>query len=160
HDHHLIHRDIKPSNLLLTAHGQVKVGDFGLARLSCSRLTAPQAILGSLQFMAPEQSYDSSAVGGAADIYGLGATLFWLLTGTPPYPPGRTMAAALRALQHKRPRPLRTFCPEAPAELEALIGRMLERDPSQRPRIPLAVMNALTPFAAPAVTSMTGSLWS
>jgi response regulator RpfG family c-di-GMP phosphodiesterase/serine/threonine protein kinase len=161
HDHHLIHRDIKPSNLLLTSQCQVKVADFGLARQFCSRLTEPQALLGSVLFMAPEQSQDASAVGAAADIYGLGATLFWLLTGEPPYPPARTMAAALRALQQECPRRLRALRPDAPVELETLIERMLERDPTQRPALPLTVLNALAAFAAPGVSAaLAGSLWS
>jgi response regulator RpfG family c-di-GMP phosphodiesterase len=150
HDHHLIHRDVKPSNLLLTADGQVKVVDFGLARQFTSNLTEPKALLGSIEFMAPEQSRDPSAVSAQADIYGLGATLFWLLTGELPYPPKRTIAEALRALQQERPRRLRTLRPEAPPELESLIDRMLDRDPSQRPAMPVAVMNALHRFAAPA----------
>src|SRR5439155_2677727 len=81
HDHHLIHRDLKPSNLLLTADGQVKLVDFGLARQFHSNLTDPSCLLGSVEFMAPEQSIDPSAVEGKADIYGLGATLFWMITG-------------------------------------------------------------------------------
>jgi response regulator RpfG family c-di-GMP phosphodiesterase len=149
HDHHLIHRDVKPSNLLLTADGQVKMVDFGLARQFTSSLTEPKALLGSIEFMSPEQSRDPSAVSAQTDIYGLGATLFWLLTGELPYPPKRSIAEALRALQQERPRRLRTLRPDAPPELESLIDRMLDRDPSQRPAMPVAVMNALYRFAAP-----------
>jgi response regulator RpfG family c-di-GMP phosphodiesterase/serine/threonine protein kinase len=146
HDHHVIHRDVKPSNLLLSALGQVKVVDFGLVRQFSSTLTDHRSLLGSIEFMAPEQSHDPSAVRAAADIYGLGATLFWLLTGEPPYPATRQMSAALRALQQEPPRRLRTFCPDAPAELEALLDQMMARDPSRRPAMPLAVVNALMPF--------------
>jgi response regulator RpfG family c-di-GMP phosphodiesterase/serine/threonine protein kinase len=147
HDHHLIHRDIKPSNILLTTGGQVKVVDFGLARQFCSKLTDPRALLGSVEFMAPEQSYDPSSVGGEADIYGLGATLFWLLTGEAPFRHMRSVGAALRALQQEPPRRLRQLRPEASEELDALVDRMLARDPRQRPTLPLAVMNALAPYA-------------
>jgi response regulator RpfG family c-di-GMP phosphodiesterase/serine/threonine protein kinase len=146
HDHHLVHRDLKPSNLLLTPLGQVKLVDFGLARQFCSRLTDPRALLGSVEFMPPEQSHDPSMVGRAADIYGLGATLFWLLTGEPPYPFVSSVGAALRALQHEPPRKLRALRPEAPEALETLLSQMLERDPAQRPETPVAVMNSLTPF--------------
>src|SRR5262249_41587975 len=117
HDHHLIHRDVKPSNLLLTqapegqSAGQVKVGDFGLCRQFCSRLTDPRALLGSVDFISPEQSHDPSAVGAEADIYGLGATLFWLLTGEPPYPRAATLSAALRQLQNNPPRRVRELRP-------------------------------------------------
>jgi response regulator RpfG family c-di-GMP phosphodiesterase/tRNA A-37 threonylcarbamoyl transferase component Bud32 len=146
HDSHLVHRDIKPSNILLTSTGQTKLVDFGLARQFCSRLTDPRALLGSLEFMPPEQSHDPSAVGKEADIYGLGATLFWLLTGQPPYPLVRHVGAALRALQKQAPRRLRELRPDAPEALDNLIAQMMDRNPSARPATPLAVMNALMPF--------------
>jgi response regulator RpfG family c-di-GMP phosphodiesterase len=149
HDRHLIHRDIKPSNLLLTAAGQVKVVDFGLARQFCSRLTDPRALLGSVEFMAPEQSHDPSAVGKEADIYGLGATLFWLLTGQAPYPFNPSVSAALRALQQDEPRRLRDLRPDVPEELDALVARLLDRNPARRPLLPVAVAHALTPFVLP-----------
>jgi response regulator RpfG family c-di-GMP phosphodiesterase/serine/threonine protein kinase len=148
HDRHLIHRDVKPSNLLLTEQGQVKVMDFGLARKFCSRLTDPRALLGTLEFMAPEQSCDASMVDGRADIYGLGATLFYLLTGELPYPRARSIAEALRMLQRDRPRQLRALRPEVPEELEVLVDRMLDRDPNRRPALPIAVMNALLPHSS------------
>src|SRR5262249_43489908 len=69
HDHHLIHRDIKPSNLLLTDRLQVKLVDFGLAHQFTSQLTEPRALLGTLEYMSPEQSRDASSVGPSADIY-------------------------------------------------------------------------------------------
>jgi response regulator RpfG family c-di-GMP phosphodiesterase/serine/threonine protein kinase len=146
HDRHLVHRDLKPSNILLTSTGQAKLVDFGLARQFCSKLTDPRALLGSLEFMPPEQSHDPSSVGKEADIYGLGATLFWLIAGEPPYPIVRNVGAALRALQEQPPRRLRALRPDAPAELDALLAQMMERNPARRPASPLAVMNALMPF--------------
>ncbi len=113
HDRHLIHRDIKPSNILVTRMGQVKVVDFGLARRFTSKLTDPRVLLGSVEFMPPEQSHDPSSVGKEADIYGLGATLFWLLTGETPYPFLRHVGAALRRLQTESPRRLRQLLPSA-----------------------------------------------
>ena len=133
HQHHLIHRDIKPSNLLLTQKGQVKIVDFGLVRQLCSRLTSPRVLLGTVDFMAPEQSCDPSLVNTPADIYGLGATLFWLLTGEPPHRPSPNLAAALRTLQQEPPRRLRSLRPDAPKALEALVDRMLDREPGRRP---------------------------
>jgi putative two-component system response regulator len=146
HDRHLIHRDIKPSNILLTRFGQAKLVDFGLARRFSSKLTDPRALLGSLEFMAPEQSHDPSAVGKEADVYGLGATLFWLLTGETPYPSSRHVGPALRMLQTQQPRHLRDLAPDAPPALDALMDRLLDRDPTRRPAQPFNVMNALTPF--------------
>jgi len=142
HDHHLIHRDIKPSNLLRTQAGQVKVVDFGLARQFCSRLTDPRALLGSVEFMAPEQSHDPSAVGKEADTYGLGATLFFLLTGEAPYPYLQNVGPALRQLQDQEPRRLQELRPDAPAELDQLVAQMLERSPARRPSL-LTVVEAL-----------------
>ncbi|HKB37959.1 MAG TPA: protein kinase [Gemmataceae bacterium] len=154
HDMHVVHRDIKPSNLLLDGHGHVKLVDFGLVRQFCSQLTDPRALLGSVEFMAPEQSFDPSGVGPEADIYGLGSTLFWLLTGEAPYPFMRNVGSALRVLQRETPRRLRDLRPDAPEELDNLIARMLNRDPAQRPSPPLAVSTALAPFTvAPTNTS-------
>jgi response regulator RpfG family c-di-GMP phosphodiesterase len=146
HDRHLIHRDLKPSNLLLAKNGQVKLVDFGLARQFSSRLTDPRSLLGSVEFMAPEQSHDPSSVGKEADIYGLGATLFWLLTGQPPYPFCKSVGAVLRKLQQEPPRHVRDLKPDAPKALDELVDRMLDRDPSRRPPSPLDVMHVLTPF--------------
>jgi response regulator RpfG family c-di-GMP phosphodiesterase/serine/threonine protein kinase len=147
HDRHLIHRDIKPSNLLLAdATGQVKLVDFGLVRQFVSRLTDPRALLGSVEFMPPEQSHDPSTVGREADIYGLGATMFWVLTGEGPYPATANLSDALRQLQERPPRRLREVRPDVPLALDDLVAQMLERCPTGRPASALAVMNALRPF--------------
>jgi serine/threonine protein kinase len=146
HDHHLIHRDIKPSNLLLSAQKQVKVTDFGLVRQFSSRLTSHHNLLGTLDYMAPEQSSDPSLVDGRADIYGLGATLFWLMTGELPYPPARSLREALRFLQSGKPRRIKHLRSGTPPELDALIDRMLSLDPAARPALPLNIMNELLPF--------------
>ena len=147
HDRHLIHRDVKPSNLLLDEQNQVKLVDFGLVRQFCSQLTDHRSLLGTPDFMAPEQAGDPSTVDGRADIYGLGATLFWLLTGQMPFKRARSVAEALQMLQCGSPRRLRALKPDAPVQLEAIIDSMLARDPDQRPNQPLAVMSALLPFA-------------
>ncbi|MBV9124929.1 MAG: serine/threonine protein kinase [Planctomycetes bacterium] len=152
HDRKLIHRDIKPSNLLLTTQGQVKVVDFGLVRQFSSRLTNPKVLLGTIEFMAPEQSNDPTRVGIQADIYGLGASLFWVLTGQPPHPTAPTLAAALTALQDEPARRLRDLRPDIPEELDHLVSRMLDRDPGRRPSRAAAVKNALLRFAVPAVS--------
>jgi response regulator RpfG family c-di-GMP phosphodiesterase len=146
HDRHLVHRDIKPSNILLGAGGVAKLVDFGLARQFCSKLTDPRALLGSLEFMPPEQSHDPSAVGKPADIYGLGATLFWVLTGELPYAFENNLSKALARLREEPPRRLRDFKPDAPPALDLLLARLLARDPAARPPSPLAVMDELRPF--------------
>ncbi len=149
HDHHLIHRDLKPSNILRTDTNQIKLVDFGLAREFTSNRTEPRCLLGSVEFMPPEQSLDPSTVREPADVYGLGATLFWLLTGHTPYPRDDSVAVALRRLQVEPPRHLRHFLPDAPMELDDLIARMLSRNADQRPESARAVMQALARFAAP-----------
>src|SRR5262249_10723586 len=92
HGQGFIHRDVKPANLLLDSSGLVKVADLGLARLSSPEtdkaegsLTQAGGILGTAEFMAPEQAIDSTAVDHRADVYALGCTLFFLLTGRAPY---------------------------------------------------------------------------
>src|SRR5439155_25376443 len=150
HDHHLVHRDLKPSNLLLTTDHEVKLVDFGLARQFYSNKTDPRALIGSIEFMAPEQSRDPTAVNARADIFGLGATLFWLLSCQTPYPQESSIAKALKALQTQTPRRLREFLPDAPRELDELLGRMMARDPAARPPTPLSVMPILARFAATA----------
>jgi serine/threonine protein kinase len=146
HDNHLVHRDVKPSNLLLSERGQIKVVDFGLVRDFNSRHTDPRSLLGTVEYMAPEQSIDPSSVGSQTDVYGLGGTLFWLLTGEPPYPRVKGVAQAIRSLQETRPRRLRDLCPHAPKELDTLIDQMLDRDPTRRPASALTVMKAIEPF--------------
>jgi response regulator RpfG family c-di-GMP phosphodiesterase len=147
HDRHLVHRDIKPSNLLLTTSGHVKLVDFGLARQFSSRLTDPRTLLGSVEFMAPEQSRDPSSVGKEADIYGLGATLFWLLTGEAPYEFHASIGAALKTLQRDEARRLRDLRRDVPVELDQLVARMLDSNPSNRPVLPVTIAHALTSFA-------------
>jgi response regulator RpfG family c-di-GMP phosphodiesterase/serine/threonine protein kinase len=150
HDHHLVHRDLKPSNLLLTTDHEVKLVDFGLARQFYSNKTDPRALIGSIEFMAPEQSRDPTAVSARADIFGLGATLFWLLSCQTPYPQESSIAKALKALQTQTPRRLRELLPGAPRELDELLARMMARDPAARPPTPLSVMPILARFAATA----------
>jgi HD-GYP domain-containing protein (c-di-GMP phosphodiesterase class II) len=148
HDKHLIHRDFKPSNLLLTTDHRVKVVDFGLARRLTSVITKTRGLVGSIGFMAPEQSLDPTAVGPAADVYGLGATLFWILSGQLPHPRVTNVVEMVKMITKEPPRRVRMFCPFAPEPLDALIASMLARDPAQRPSA-VEVMHALTPFTVP-----------
>jgi serine/threonine protein kinase len=142
HDRGLVHRDIKPSNLLLTAQEQVKLSDFGLVKQFGTDMTDPRTLLGTVDYMAPEQSENPALVGTAADMYGLGATLFWLLTAKPPYPRSRKLSEALKQLREVAPRSARSLRPEIPAELERLVQNMLHRDPTRRP-LPITAMKSL-----------------
>src|SRR5262249_41489854 len=96
--------------------------------------------------MPPEQSHDPSAVGKPADIYGLGATLFWVLTGELPYAFEINLSKALRRLREEPPRRLRDFKPDAPPALDLLLTRLLARDPAAGPPSALAGMDELRPF--------------
>ena len=147
HNHNLVHRDIKPSNLLLTKSGKIKLVDFGLVHQFSSRVTDPNTTLGTLDFMPPEQSVDPSSVGARADIYSLGATLFWLLTAEPVFPRTSSLMAAVKQIREGPPKSLRSLRPDVPAELEAVLLWLLDRDPTCRPPMAENVAGYLEPFA-------------
>lgn len=146
HDRSLVHRDLKPSNLLLTADRRVKVVDFGLARELASVRTMIGSLLGSVEFMSPEQAADPTSVGPAADVYGLGVTLFWILTGQLPFARSGSLSETLKAIQHEPFRRVRDFRPDVSPELDRFIARMLARNSAERPTA-LEVKRGLAPFA-------------
>jgi response regulator RpfG family c-di-GMP phosphodiesterase len=135
HKHSLVHRDIKPSNILVTPEGQAKLLDFGVARYLRTRLTDPGIVVGTLGYMAPEQARDASSVDVRADVYGLGATLYWCLTGKPPAADG--------------PRGPRAWVTGVSPPLDAVVARMTAEDPNERYPDPQALMRALLPFLKP-----------
>ncbi len=150
----LIHRDIKPSNVVRTPEGQAKLLDFGLARrLQDRRLTSPDSVAGSLEYMAPEQTVPGGAVDHRADIYGLGGTLCWCLTGQTPFPAGVTSAEELILRRTQTPPSIREQRPDLPAELDAVVARMMALRPEDRYPTAQAVVGALLPFLSPAVGS-------
>ena len=133
----MVHRDIKPQNLMRTTRGRIKILDFGLARFaseigSQGGLTAEGMVLGSADYIAPEQIHDPHAADIRADIYSLGCTLYFLLAGRPPFP-GGGLIQKLLAHSEKTPRPLAEVRPEVPAELSRVVERMMAKDPSLRP---------------------------
>jgi response regulator RpfG family c-di-GMP phosphodiesterase len=146
HKHNLVHRDIKPSNVLVTPEGQAKLLDFGLVRQFGNNMTEPGTVLGTLDYVAPEQASDASSVDIRADIYGLGGTLFWCLTGRTPFPSqGNLVRDLLRRMNEPSPS-ASVLRPEIPAELDAVLARMMAVDPAARYTTPQAVMRALLPF--------------
>jgi response regulator RpfG family c-di-GMP phosphodiesterase/serine/threonine protein kinase len=146
HKHHLVHRDIKPSNILRTPEGQAKLLDFGLARHLNRALTEPGTAMGSIDYIAPEQARDASTVDIRADLYSLGGTLFWCLTGQPPFPPREDFAEDLRHRSTAAPPSARAVAPAVPAGLEAVVARMMAPRPDDRYPTPQAVAEALAPF--------------
>ena len=142
-----VHRDVKPSNLLLTESRRVKLIDFGLARDFASTRTSPRTLLGSVEFLAPEQLADAPTAGPAADVYGLGATLFWVLTGHLPYPRAKSVMDAVNAVRSGPPRTPREVGADLPPALESLLLQMLARNPGERPT-PGEAADQLAGFAA------------
>jgi phosphate ABC transporter phosphate-binding protein len=138
HAQGLIHRDVKPANLMRDTSGLVKVADLGLARIKSpgvteneSALTQAGGILGTVDYMAPEQALDSTAVDHRADIYSLGCTLFYLLTGRALYS-GASLMSLLVQHREAPPPSLLDARPEAPAILNAIFQRMVAKWPEAR----------------------------
>jgi formylglycine-generating enzyme required for sulfatase activity/tRNA A-37 threonylcarbamoyl transferase component Bud32 len=145
----LVHRDIKPSNLLLTADGTlVKILDMGVARccdMEGSDLTATGSVVGTPDYLAPEQATNSRSVDIRADIYSLGCTLYTLLAGHPPFPEGSSLEKALKHL-HDQPAPIRKQRPEVPPEVALILEKMMAKKPAARYQQPIEVAHALEPF--------------
>jgi len=158
HRHGLIHRDIKPSNVMATPEGHAKLLDFGIARHQRQRVTEAGVALGSLGYMAPEQAQDASSVDVRADVFGMGSTLYWCLTGKPPYPVDKGLANALirRAKAGPPPR-VRVHRPEISARLDEVVARMMAFDPNDRFASAEAAQSALRPFLKMAGRSDTGA---
>ncbi len=157
HQHGLVHRDIKPSNLILASGPSaiVKILDLGLAlRLTDAwrdeNLTDTGQVMGTLDYMAPEQAHDSHKVDIRADIYALGCTLFKLLSGRPPFGGDAHQTPVKKIMAHANDAPpsIRDFRSDVPQQLADLVRRLLAKDPADRPNSPADVARALQAFAA------------
>ncbi len=133
HNHGVVHRDLKPANLFLTPDGEVKLGDFGIARdLTSADLTSVGLTVGTHAYMAPEQITGDAAISGKADLYALGCCMYEMLTGQKPFQ-GDNFAQLFE--QHLRASPphVCNVIPACPVELDEIIIRLLAKDPLQRP---------------------------
>jgi serine/threonine protein kinase len=152
HEAGLIHRDVKPSNFLLeVATGTVKLLDLGLARFteeSPDALTQRfdnNNVLGTADYVAPEQTRDSHEVDHRCDIYALGGTLYFLLTGQSPFPDG-TPADKMIGHRQRKPTPVRSLRPDVPAGLAVVIDKMMAKNPDERFESAAEVAEAVAPW--------------
>lgn len=132
HRHQVIHRDLKPENMILTAEGQVKLMDFGLARTNgATRLTTEGTLMGTFNYMAPELLQGQEAT-PQSDLYALGVILYQLVAGRPPFD-GDSLLAVLSQHLHAPVTPPSTYQPSVPPMLDALIVQLLSKEPGDRP---------------------------
>ena len=145
HEHGILHRDIKPGNILLDAKGEPHLTDFGLARLveSESTITRTVEVLGTPSYMAPEQAAgNNTKLTHATDVYGLGAVLYQLLTGHPPFAGGTTYET-IKLLLETEPRPPRLWNPKVDRDLSTICLKCIEKDPQRRYASALALAEDL-----------------
>lgn len=166
HEVGLVHRDVKPGNLLLCRDGTVKLLDLGLARFTddparnegITDRYDKHIVIGTVDFMAPEQAFETSAVDIRSDVYGLGCTLYFLLTGQVPFP-DRSAPEKMYAHKTRAPAPVSEIAPRVPPGLLAVLEKMMAKDPRERYQTPAEVVAALAPLitepvAAPAAAEM------
>jgi serine/threonine-protein kinase len=130
HRHGIVHRDIKPHNVLVDGEGRVKVTDFGIARAGASQMTEAGSIVGTAQYLSPEQAR-GSGVDQRSDLYSLGVVLYELLTGTVPFTGDTPVEIAMKHLSQV-PEPPSTRRPDLPREIDLVVMRALAKDPNER----------------------------
>ena len=154
HDAGLVHRDVKPSNVMLTRAGQVKLLDLGLVLDGQTeaemRLTTVGHVIGTLAFAAPEQLANGESVDARTDLYGIGATLFQLIAGSPAHTSDRGIGPLVIEKTSRPAKRLKGVRPDTPDELDDLVAGLLDRDPDARPKSATAVASELDRYASTA----------
>jgi serine/threonine protein kinase len=150
HERGMVHRDVKPHNLLATTDGRVKILDMGLARQSqgedadgSGTMTLEGVVMGTPDYIAPEQALSAHAVDYRADLYSLGCTMYFLLTGQPPFPGGSALDKCIRH-REEVPAPIDQLRPEVPPYLVQVASRLLAKNPADRLPSAAAVAEALS----------------
>ncbi len=164
-DQAIVHRDIKPQNVIISRpDGVVRILDFGLGRLideerTRFRLTKDDQVLGTPDYMSPEQAREAKSADIRSDIYGLGCTFYFLLTGEPPFG-GSSAIEVLVRHETEAPRSVRTLRRDVLGEVSDLVERMLAKDPDQRPQSPKEIACHLSDYirADPQVSDRRGAL--
>ncbi len=152
HARGLIHRDIKPSNIMITPHDHAKVLDLGLGMLK-GEVGDPSVvggvgyIVGTMDYIAPEQTTDPTKIDVRADLYSLGCTLYFALSGNPPYP-GGSRRDKIKRQRTVEATPLKLLRPELPSGFLAIVNKLMEKDPEDRYPNATAVVEALKPWSA------------
>lgn len=168
HQLKMIHRDIKPANIIVQKHGQggdgspglIKISDFGLARLAAHApmshhgmvevretiFARENTVMGTPDYLSPEQSRDLHQTDIRSDLYSLGCTFYFLLTGQVPFPGGTSLEKLIRHVTEK-PRPIATFREDVPAEVIGIVGKLMAKQPNTRYQTPRELVEALDPFA-------------
>lgn len=142
HDRGVVHRDLKPANLLLTDQDQIKLTDFGIAKLyGGTQVTADGSVMGTADYMAPEQARGKQ-ITSRCDLYSLGSVLYALIAGRPPFA-GKSLTEVIHNLMQEKAVALRRLAPDTPEELESIIMQLLEKDPAKRIPTAIAVANRL-----------------